>query len=266
MQTIIITIRVMDNFVNRTSLAVMLLASLSIHLLILFGQQAHRVHSGKIGIPAELSLSNFSSVQLAPSSKSTNDIQPKAQAKQVSSQITKPTQPVRPEVKRQGRGLIDKKSQPTADKRLNTAKDTIKKPDPVKKTAAKQEQTTKPSVEKALAKSTTSTIASGAQSGQLGSKSTPIVNTAPKFKTRPVAPIYPDSARRFGREGEVIMSIILNDKGDKTSISIVHSSGYRSLDRAALAAVKKWQFVAYIKNGRPVASQVTIPIRFSLGN
>ncbi|MBU2895732.1 energy transducer TonB [Vibrio hepatarius] len=240
----------------------MLFASLSAHLLVLPEQQAHFVHGGKVGIPLELTLSNFSSVQVTPSATPQSVIHPKPD----STHVTKPTKPARPEVRRQGRDIVPKRGQALAPKALQTAQHQINKPDSVKKTALSKEKEIKPSSSKIIEKPTKKNTLSTTQSGQLGTKSNPVVNTAPKFKSRPVAPIYPDSAKRFGREGEVIVSIELDDKGNKTRISIIHSSGYHSLDRAALAAVDKWQFVAYKKNDRPVASQVTIPIRFSLGN
>jgi periplasmic protein TonB len=42
------------------------------------------------------------------------------------------------------------------------------------------------------------------------------------------------------------------------------SSGYRSLDRAAAKAVRRWQFDPACSAGLAVASRVVVPIRFML--
>ena len=48
------------------------------------------------------------------------------------------------------------------------------------------------------------------------------------------------------------------------SVVIFRSSGFSLLDNAALAAVRKWQFLPAVHNGRTVAAWVEIPVRFTL--
>ncbi len=51
--------------------------------------------------------------------------------------------------------------------------------------------------------------------------------------------VYPLMARLRGWEGEVLLSVRLDPNGTMSNIEVVHSSGYRVLDRSALKAAKK---------------------------
>jgi protein TonB len=44
------------------------------------------------------------------------------------------------------------------------------------------------------------------------------------------------------------------------------SSGFPLLDEAAIAAVRRWTFEPARIDGRAVASQVVVPVRFSMSN
>ncbi|MGF1739931.1 energy transducer TonB [Vibrio profundum] len=262
-----VPIYVMSEIINNRSFGVILLVSLSIHLLLLMGVAQKHTHGGKLGSLNVVSLSNFSSVQIATSRESVAGKNPKQVVNQT---ITKKSPPA-PSVARQPvvrHGRIASKPQDQLEKRTKDEMATrhpVSRSKPAEKTDAKShpQSAVEPKVNRPNSSSPASSAAQ--QAGQLGSQSEPAVNTAPAFKSQPVPPIYPNSARRFGREGEVLVRVVLDNKGNKTNITVLHSSGYRSLDRSALAAVKKWQFIAYQSNGHPVPSQVTIPIRFSLG-
>ncbi len=53
-------------------------------------------------------------------------------------------------------------------------------------------------------------------------------------------------------------------QGFVVSCQVVASSGYPSLDKAAVQAVKSTRFLPARKNGRTVASSIIIPVRFKL--
>jgi protein TonB len=79
------------------------------------------------------------------------------------------------------------------------------------------------------------------------------------------APVYPPDARRRGEQGTVMMRVLVGADGAVVRAEISRSSGYRRLDDAALAAVRKrWRFVAARRDGRAVESWVIVPIRFAL--
>ena len=54
------------------------------------------------------------------------------------------------------------------------------------------------------------------------------------------APVYPESARRLGREGRVILDAQLDAAGKVVSVQVARSSGSTDLDQAAIEAVREW--------------------------
>lgn len=83
--------------------------------------------------------------------------------------------------------------------------------------------------------------------------------------SRHTPPNYPTSARRQGLQGTTRISATVTASGKVSAPRVTASSGHRTLDSSALAAVKKWRFTP-AKNGlgQPVAYQMTIPVTFRL--
>ncbi len=79
-------------------------------------------------------------------------------------------------------------------------------------------------------------------------------------------PKYPRVAIRKGYEGSVLLYVTVDANGDIKDISIGTGSGYRSLDKAALNAVKRWRFEPALQNGRAVESVTEVPVVFRLIN
>ena len=77
-------------------------------------------------------------------------------------------------------------------------------------------------------------------------------------------PRYPESARRDGKEGRVLLRILVNEEGRTASVQVNRSSGVESLDQAALEAIKRWRFSPARLGDKPVESWVRIPIDFRL--
>ncbi|MDO6762836.1 energy transducer TonB [Agarivorans sp. 1_MG-2023] len=92
----------------------------------------------------------------------------------------------------------------------------------------------------------------------------PRLNSQPRFAKPPTAPVYPRLAKKRGLEGTVMVEVWLDPKGQQTKREINASSGVKSLDKAALKAVKKWRFKALMVDGQAQASRALIPIRFKL--
>ena len=82
-------------------------------------------------------------------------------------------------------------------------------------------------------------------------------NDAPK-------PKYPDAARRDGKEGRVLLRVLVNEEGRIASVEVNRSSGAEALDHAAVEAIKRWRFSPARLADRPVESWVRIPIDFRL--
>jgi len=77
-------------------------------------------------------------------------------------------------------------------------------------------------------------------------------------------PKYPESARRDGKEGRVLLRVLVNEEGRTASVQVNRSSGVESLDQAALEAIKRWRFSPARLGDKPVESWVRIPIDFRL--
>lgn len=101
--------------------------------------------------------------------------------------------------------------------------------------------------------------AEGPGSGGVG----PIADINP-VPVRDIAATYPASARRLGQQGLVRVETVIDEMGVVTSELIAASSGFGSLDNAALDAVKRTRFLPAMKNGKPVACRIIIPVRFRL--
>jgi TonB family protein len=79
-------------------------------------------------------------------------------------------------------------------------------------------------------------------------------------------PEYPDSARREGREGTVVLSVLVDEEGRSRSLEVNHSSGFEVLDQAAVQTVRRWRFHPARYGDKRVESWVKIPIVFRLAD
>ena len=78
-------------------------------------------------------------------------------------------------------------------------------------------------------------------------------------------PRYPAEAARRRESGTVLVRVDVGPDGVPTSTSIVQSSRSRSLDKAALDAVRRWRFQPAVVDGHPTVGSVVVPIEFNLG-
>ena len=78
------------------------------------------------------------------------------------------------------------------------------------------------------------------------------------------APAYPPAARQAHQEGVVTVDVEVNAAGLPTSVSLARSSGFTSLDHAAIAAVRRWRFEPARNAGVAVRGRVRVPVRFQL--
>jgi len=66
---------------------------------------------------------------------------------------------------------------------------------------------------------------------------------------RRVKPEYPVRARREGWQGTVVVQVVLSSNGTIKSLNVLKSSGYDILDRAAVEAIRGWQFSSNVPEG-----------------
>ncbi|MEO5922611.1 MAG: energy transducer TonB [Bryobacteraceae bacterium] len=86
--------------------------------------------------------------------------------------------------------------------------------------------------------------------------------SAPQAIVKP-EPEYSEEARKAKYQGEVWLSVIVDEKGVPQDIKVTRKLGL-GLDEKAIEAVKKWRFKPGMKDGKPVAVQATIAVSFHL--
>ena len=82
--------------------------------------------------------------------------------------------------------------------------------------------------------------------------------------THRVMPDYPESARRAGLQGTVVLDAVVNAEGAVTQVKVV--SGPEALSLAAVDAVRWWRYEPYLVNGRPATVETTVAVEFRLAN
>lgn len=100
------------------------------------------------------------------------------------------------------------------------------------------------------------------------SRPTAPATTAASSQPQPIAgqtpaPRYPTQALRRGERGTVTVRAEIGPDGVPTSVSVARGSGSRSLDRAAVDAVRRWRFRPAQANGQPTVGSVMIPVSFN---
>ncbi len=98
-----------------------------------------------------------------------------------------------------------------------------------------------------------------------GSIVTPGVSQQPIV--RPVynpSPEYPAEALAKRQEGLVKIQIAIDPKGTVLSARVVQTSNNRSLDAAAIRAVRQWRFMVTAKQSPKRPVEVIVPIRFRI--
>jgi protein TonB len=78
-------------------------------------------------------------------------------------------------------------------------------------------------------------------------------------------PVYPERSRELNEEGVTTLKVRVGADGRALEVSVSRSSGYRRLDQAATDAVSRWRFVPAKRRGKPVESELTVPVRFEDG-
>lgn len=106
--------------------------------------------------------------------------------------------------------------------------------------------------------------ASITQQQAAASSSLVVFEGKPRFRIPPTPAVYPPRSIELGQQGEVMVRVRLEPDGSAAEIMVWRSSSFPLLDRAALTAVRGWHFLPALRDGRPVAAWVEIPVRFHL--
>jgi len=81
---------------------------------------------------------------------------------------------------------------------------------------------------------------------------------------RAIRPVYPLGARRRGEEGTVVLDVRVAADGRAVGVTLIRSSGFPELDRAAERAAAQARFNPATRGGRPVESAARLTLVFRL--
>jgi protein TonB len=98
---------------------------------------------------------------------------------------------------------------------------------------------------------------------QAQDRSTPKLVSTVEYVREP-SPRYPPQSRRLREQGLVVLRVVIDERGEASSIEIETSSGHARLDDAARDAVLRAAFRPYVEDGEPRRALVLIPIEFAL--
>ncbi len=74
-------------------------------------------------------------------------------------------------------------------------------------------------------------------------------------------PIFPEEMKESETSGRVKLRFTVTEEGQVKNPEVVESS-HKEFEQSALMAIRFWQFIPRIRGGKPVQSQVELPISF----
>lgn len=77
---------------------------------------------------------------------------------------------------------------------------------------------------------------------------------------------YPATAVRLNEQGTTSIKFIVNTDGSVSDVQIVNSSGYETLDDAAIRCASSWRYKPAEQGGQPVAASWTTNVQWRLTN
>ena len=80
--------------------------------------------------------------------------------------------------------------------------------------------------------------------------------------TKPV-PVYPVSAKQAKIQGEVVLHVIVDERGAVEQVSLV-SSPDDALTQSATEAVRQWTYRPFLVHGKPTAVDTTVTVHYTL--
>ncbi|MCP5114907.1 MAG: TonB family protein, partial [bacterium] len=72
-----------------------------------------------------------------------------------------------------------------------------------------------------------------------------------------------EEARKLRIDGTVVMSVVIDEQGVPTAITVVAPAGF-GMDEKAVEAVSAWRFQPAEKDGKPVAAVASIEVNFRI--
>lgn len=85
----------------------------------------------------------------------------------------------------------------------------------------------------------------------------------PPVAVRTVSPVYPESMRRDHITGLVLINCEIDAHGNVAETKVEKATN-PEFEEPALAALRRWKFKPAQRDGAPVPTRVSIPIKFLL--
>lgn len=76
-------------------------------------------------------------------------------------------------------------------------------------------------------------------------------------------PLYPILAKRLGKEGKVVLKLLIDENGKLLNIEVLENAGYGFLE-SSVAAIRKSTYAPAVRNGERVSAKAILPVRFHL--
>jgi protein TonB len=175
-------------------------------------------------------------------------VQPKAPPVVTQKQAVKKVAPIQKHEPVKPAPVVAKVQPKLVEKVVPPAKPTP--PKPVLKTDPKPQ----PVVKKTPAPKTVSPVET--TTNNKGKDKATVIQNASYRKQVP--PVYPRRAFDLGQQGVVMLHAEVMPNGKPKTLKVFKSSGHRLLDKAALSAVKKWEF----ETDPTQVTWVSVPVRF----
>jgi protein TonB len=105
----------------------------------------------------------------------------------------------------------------------------------------------------------------GAQASNANGQDSPLRVSSETMEMRIVSkvdPVYPEDARRAGKQGLAVLDAVIAPDGTVSRVRPV--SGDDQLLRSAIDGVRAWKFEPYQSSGKPVEVETTIAVEFRL--
>jgi protein TonB len=131
-----------------------------------------------------------------------------------------------------------------------------------------QQQTPTPPAPQSKSESQTPS-ATVAPSTTSGSSGTPIQTDIGKLVVayQPDADAYyPSFSKRSGEQGEVVVRLIIDESGNVEEVTLLRSSAFPRLDRAATEIGRRYRFKPFLVNDSPARISTNLLIKFNLKN
>lgn len=88
--------------------------------------------------------------------------------------------------------------------------------------------------------------------------------TLPYLLGHPKPISYPHWVVSKGWQGKLIIAVEIRTDGTIGLYQVMHSTGYKALDKRAVHTIQNWKFHPAMKDGKPVKTCIQIPILFQL--